>query len=133
MSNTARAGVTAFLKTLAREVAADGVTVSSVQPGSHDTDRIRALYGGDTARAAAGVPVGFLGDAGDFGSVVAFLCSEQARFVTGAHVPVDGGAYAGLQSRRAHDQTRPRLPLGRGRSEERRDGKAGVSTCSTRW
>ncbi|HEY9557232.1 MAG TPA: SDR family oxidoreductase [Acidimicrobiales bacterium] len=97
LSNTARAGVTAFLKTLAREVAADGVTVSSVQPGSHDTDRIRALYGGDTARAAAGVPVGFLGDAGDFGSVVAFLCSEQARFVTGAHVPVDGGAYAGLQ------------------------------------
>jgi 3-oxoacyl-[acyl-carrier protein] reductase len=97
LSNTARAGATAFLKTLALEVAADGVTVNSVQPGSHDTDRIRALYGGDTARAAAGVPVGVLGDPTDFGSVVTFLCSQQARFITGAHVPVDGGAHGGLQ------------------------------------
>ena len=97
LSNTARTGATAFLKTLAREVAADGVTVNSVQPGSHDTDRIRSLHGGDTARAAAGIPVGILGDPGDFGAVVAFLCSQQARFITGAHVPVDGGAYGGLQ------------------------------------
>lgn len=97
LSNTARTGATAFLKTLAREVAADGVTVNSVQPGSHDTDRIRSLHGGDTTRAASGIPVGVLGDPGDFGSVVAFLCSQQARFVTGAHVPVDGGAYGGLQ------------------------------------
>ena len=97
LSNTARAGATAFLKTLALEVAADGVTVNSVQPGSHDTDRIRALYGGDTARAAAAVPTRVLGDPSDFGSVVAFLCSQQARFITGAHVPVDGGAHGGLQ------------------------------------
>jgi 3-oxoacyl-[acyl-carrier protein] reductase len=97
LSNTARAGVTAFLKTLAREVAADGVTVNSVQPGSHDTDRIRALHGGDTAAAAASVPTRSLGDPGDFGAVVAFLCSTHARFITGAHVPVDGGAYGGLQ------------------------------------
>ena len=97
LSNTARAGATAFLKTLAAEVAAHGVTVNSVQPGSHDTDRIRSLHGGDTAAAARGVPVGFLGDADDFGAVVTFLCSQQARFITGAHLPVDGGAYAGLQ------------------------------------
>lgn len=97
LSNTARAGATAFLKTLAREVAGDGVTVNSVQPGSHDTDRIRSLHGGDTSRAASAVPTGVLGDPGEFGSVVAFLCSQQARFITGAHVPVDGGAYAGLQ------------------------------------
>ncbi len=45
LSNTARAGVTGFLKTLAREVAADGVTANSIQPGSHDTERIRALRG----------------------------------------------------------------------------------------
>ena len=45
LSNTARAGVTGFLKTLAREVAADGVTVNSLQPGSHDTERIRSLRG----------------------------------------------------------------------------------------
>lgn len=96
LSNTARSGATAFLKTLAREVAADGITVNSLQPGSHDTDRMRALHGGDLSGAAAGIPAGVLGDAADFGAVVAFLCSEQARFVTGTHVQVDGGAYAGL-------------------------------------
>jgi 3-oxoacyl-[acyl-carrier protein] reductase len=95
LSNTARAGATGFLKTLAREVARDGVTVNSVQPGTHATDRIRQLYG-DVSNAAAGVPAGFVGDPGDFGEIVAFLCSEQAKFVTGASLPVDGGAYAGL-------------------------------------
>jgi 3-oxoacyl-[acyl-carrier protein] reductase len=96
LSNTARAGATGFLKTLAREVAADGVTVNSVQPGTHATDRIRDLYG-DIEQAAAGIPAGRVGDPADFGTLVAFLCSEQARFVTGAALPVDGGAYAGLQ------------------------------------
>jgi len=89
LSNTARAGATGMLKTLAREVAGDGVTVNSVQPGLHRTPRLLELYGGDTGRAR-------LGDPDDFGAVVAFLCSEQARFVTGAHLQVDGGAYAGL-------------------------------------
>lgn len=97
LSNTARAGATAFLKTLATEVAASGVTVNTVQPGSHATPRLEQLHGGDLSRAAALVPAGRLGDAGDFGAVVAFLCSEQAKFVTGAAVPVDGGAYLGLQ------------------------------------
>jgi 3-oxoacyl-[acyl-carrier protein] reductase len=97
LSNTARAGVTAFLKTLATEVAADGVTVNSLQPGLHLTDRITALYGDRAADAAQGIPARRLGDPGDFRSLVAVLCSEQARFVTGAHIPVDGGAYAGLQ------------------------------------
>jgi 3-oxoacyl-[acyl-carrier protein] reductase len=96
LSNTARAGVTGFLKTLAREVARDGVTVNSVQPGTHATDRISQLYGGDLSELAKGIPVGFVGDAADFGQVVAFLCSEHARFVTGVHLPVDGGAVAGL-------------------------------------
>jgi 3-oxoacyl-[acyl-carrier protein] reductase len=97
LSNTARAGATAFLKTLAREVAADGVTVNSVQPGLHATDRLKQLHGGDTAGAARGIPAGVVGDPADFGAIVAFLCSEHASFVTGAAVPVDGGAYAGLQ------------------------------------
>jgi 3-oxoacyl-[acyl-carrier protein] reductase len=95
LSNTARAGVTGFLKTLAREVAADGVTVNSLQPGIHDTDRIRQLGGRDTA--AAGIPAGTIGDPADFGALCAFVCSEHARFLTGAAIPVDGGAYAGLQ------------------------------------
>jgi 3-oxoacyl-[acyl-carrier protein] reductase len=97
LSNTARAGATGFLKTLAREVAPHGVTVNSVQPGSHDTDRLRELHGGDLAGAAAGIPAGTVGDPADLGAAVAFLCSERARFITGAALPVDGGAFAGLQ------------------------------------
>jgi 3-oxoacyl-[acyl-carrier protein] reductase len=97
LSNTARAGVTGFLKTLATEVAADGVTVNSVQPGLHATDRLLSLHDGDTDALAAGVPTRTVGRAEDFGAVVAFLCSDQARFVTGAAVPVDGGAAQGLQ------------------------------------
>lgn len=96
LSNTARAGVTGFLKTLAREVAADGVTVNSVQPGIHATDRIKQLYGAAPDAGQLGIPAGVVGDPSDFGKVVAFLCGEPARFITGAHVPVDGGSYAGL-------------------------------------
>jgi 3-oxoacyl-[acyl-carrier protein] reductase len=96
LSNTARAGATGFLKTLAREVASDGVTVNSVLPGLHATDRLRSLYGGDVEGAARDIPAGVVGDPDDFGAVVAFLCSESARFVTGTALQVDGGAYAGL-------------------------------------
>ena len=97
LSNTARAGATGFLKTLATEVAPHGVTVNSVQPGLHATDRLTALHGGDPAAVAAAVPTRTLGRPEDFGAVVAFLCSDAARFVTGAAVPVDGGTNAGLQ------------------------------------
>jgi 3-oxoacyl-[acyl-carrier protein] reductase len=97
LSNTARAGATGFLKTLALEVAPQGVTVNSVQPGLHATDRLIQLQGGDLSAPARSVPVGMLGDPADFGAVVAFLCSEQARFITGAALPIDGGATKGLQ------------------------------------
>ncbi len=93
LSNTARAGVTGFLKTLAGEVAPDGVTVNSLQPGLHDTERLRSLGGADPT----GVPTGTLGRPADFGAIAAFLCSDQARFLTGAAIQVDGGAYGGLQ------------------------------------
>jgi 3-oxoacyl-[acyl-carrier protein] reductase len=96
-STTARAAVTAYIKTLSLEVAADGVTANTVQPGSHDTERIRSLGGGAVDVARAEIPVGRLGDPDDFGAVVAFLCSTQARFVTGASIIVDGGASRGLQ------------------------------------
>ena len=96
LSNTARSGLTGFLKTTAREVAADGVTVNSVQPGIHATDRIGQLYD-DLDGLAATIPSGTVGDPADFGRVVAFLCSEPARFITGAALPVDGGAVRGLQ------------------------------------
>lgn len=97
LSNTARSGATAFLKTVAREVAKDGVTVNSVQPGVHLTDRITQIYGSNADATAMGIPSGTLGDPFDFGAVVTFLCSEQAKYITGAHLPVDGGIYAGLQ------------------------------------
>jgi 3-oxoacyl-[acyl-carrier protein] reductase len=97
LSNTARSGATAFLKTLAGEVAADGVTVNSLQPGLHKTQRLIDLYGGDASAIASQIPAGFLGSAEDFGSILAFLCSDQAKFLTGAAVHVDGGAYHGLQ------------------------------------
>lgn len=96
LSNTARAGATAFLKTLASEVAGTGVTVNSLQPGGHATARIAAL-GMSEEQMAAGVAAGTLGDPDDFGAVCAFLCSEKARFVTGTALPVDGGATKGLQ------------------------------------
>ncbi len=95
-SSTARAGVTGFLKVLATEVAPDGVTVNSVQPGVHATDRLRSLHGSDLDALLADVPMGTLGDPADFGAVVAFLCSRHARFVTGASIPVDGGASRAL-------------------------------------
>jgi 3-oxoacyl-[acyl-carrier protein] reductase len=55
------------------------------------------LHGGDVEAAAAGVPARRVGDPADFGAVCAFLCSDAARFITGAAIPVDGGAYLGLQ------------------------------------
>jgi 3-oxoacyl-[acyl-carrier protein] reductase len=97
LSNTARAGATGFLKTLATEVAPRGVTVNSVQPGLHATDRLTQLYGGDLSTAGRSVPVGAVGDPTDFGAAVAFLCSEHARFITGVALPIDGGASKGLQ------------------------------------
>jgi 3-oxoacyl-[acyl-carrier protein] reductase len=95
LSNTARAGLTGFLKTLAREIAADGVTVNSLLPGLHATERIASLYGsgGDPA---AGIPAAKIGDPADFGRIAAFLCSDHANYVTGSAIAVDGGADAAL-------------------------------------
>lgn len=107
LSNTARAGLTGFMKTVAREIASSGVTINAVLPGVHATDRvrqtaeIRARAESLTLEAAMDAqkttnPMRAMGDPGDFGAVVAFLCSQQAKFITGESVLVDGGAYAGL-------------------------------------
>jgi 3-oxoacyl-[acyl-carrier protein] reductase len=96
LSNTARAGLTGFLKTLAGEVAYRGVTVNSLQPGLHRTARLLGLYE-NPDEMAINIPARALGDPDDFGRVAAFLCSTSARFITGAAIPVDGGAYSGLQ------------------------------------
>jgi 3-oxoacyl-[acyl-carrier protein] reductase len=89
LSNLARTGLWAWAKTAAQDVFADGVTVNLACPGLHDTDRIRALYGG-------GPPPGTVGDPADFGRIVAFLCSEPAKFVSGTAVQVDGAGVVGL-------------------------------------
>lgn len=95
-STSARAAVTAFIKNLATEVAADGVTANTIQPGTHLTDRIRTLgHGGDAMLRM--VPAGRFGNAADFGAVAAFLCSEAANYICGASLVVDGGASRGLQ------------------------------------
>jgi 3-oxoacyl-[acyl-carrier protein] reductase len=91
LSNTARAGATAFLKTLALEVAEHGVTVNTVQPGMHDTPRLDGLLSAEQRAQMR------IGDADDFGAIVAFLCSAQASFVTGLQLHVDGGSFLGLQ------------------------------------
>jgi len=92
LSNTARTGLFAWCKTAATDLASDpataGITLNLACPGLHDTDRIRQLYGG--------APTGRVGDAEDFGRVVAFLCSTSAAFITGQAILVDGGATAGL-------------------------------------
>ena len=97
LSNTARAGATGFLKTLAGEMAADGVTVNSIQPGLHDTARLRSVWDEELPAVTRKVPARRLGDPGDFGRVAALLCSEWAGYLTGAAVPVDGGLAQGLQ------------------------------------
>jgi 3-oxoacyl-[acyl-carrier protein] reductase len=97
LSNIARTGLTGFLKTLAREVAGDGVTVNSVQPGYHRTERLEAWAGERLPGLAADVPAGRVGEPADLGALVAFLCSDAARYITGVAVPVDGGLHSGLQ------------------------------------
>ena len=107
LSNALRLALAGWSKTLAREVARDGVTVNVVAPGRIATDRIREL---DEARARregtsraeaerasiAAIPAGRYGEPAEFGAVVAFLASEAASYVTGTVVRVDGGLVASL-------------------------------------
>ncbi len=104
LSSGARAGLTAFLSGVARQVAGRGVTINNLLPGNFDTDRqdaiIARIAGGsgrseDTVRAerAAAQPVGRLGDPDEFGAACAFLASTHAGFITGQNLLMDGGAF----------------------------------------
>ncbi len=102
LSNMMRAAVVGMAKTLARELASDGIRVLCVAPGHHDTPRVQQL---DEARAnaegkpiaeiqarmAASIPAGRLGDPIEFGNAVAFLASDAASFISGISLTVDGG------------------------------------------
>jgi 3-oxoacyl-[acyl-carrier protein] reductase len=98
LSNAVRPGVVGWLKTLARELGPDGVTVNTIAPGRIDTDRLRAVYGDDGPPAGdvEGVPLRRLGTPAEIAAVVAFLASDRAGYVTGTVVPVDGGLTRGL-------------------------------------
>jgi len=94
LSNAHRMAAVGFLKTLGREVAADGITVNTVATGRFATDRLADAAGSlDAAEAAAreGVPAARLGRPEEYGDLVAFLCSERAAYLTGTTIPIDGG------------------------------------------
>jgi len=80
---------------LARQVAADGITVNVVAPGTTATDIIKAFTTEDLAAINAAIPVGRLGRPEEIGAAVAFLASESAGFITGAVLDVNGGMYMG--------------------------------------
>jgi 3-oxoacyl-[acyl-carrier protein] reductase len=107
ISNTLRLSLVGWSKTLAREVAKDGITANIVAPGRIATDRIKFL---DEAKAkregrsvedvltesTGSIPVGRYGKPEEYGDVVAFLCSERAAYITGSVIRVDGGLIASI-------------------------------------
>lgn len=91
LSNAIRPGVWGYLKTLATELAADGITVNSIGPGRIATDRLLQLFGADLQSERDAIPARRLGEPREIGDVVCFLASRQASYITGAHLDVDGG------------------------------------------
>jgi 3-oxoacyl-[acyl-carrier protein] reductase len=102
LSNSARAGLTGYVAGTSRQVAPFGVTINNLLPGIHATDRATSLDQGvmkaegismDEARARreSSIPARRYGDPGDFGAACAFLCSQQAAFIVGQNILLDGG------------------------------------------
>jgi 3-oxoacyl-[acyl-carrier protein] reductase len=94
LSNAHRAATLAAWKTIAREVAGDGVTVNSVLPGRIGTERLFSMYGSREAAqagAASEVPAGRMGTPEEMAAAAAFLCSARASYITGVALLVDGG------------------------------------------
>ena len=107
LSNAFRPALVGTVKTLAREVAPDGITVNIVSPGRVDTERVRSLdrsraertgqsYEDVRAASEASIPAGHYGSPDDVGALVAFLCSERAGYITGQSILVDGGMVSAL-------------------------------------
>ncbi|CAN5186112.1 SDR family oxidoreductase [soil metagenome] len=107
LSTGPRAGLTAFCKALAGEVAADGVTVNCILPEKVETDRLAQMTRSlarvrkvEEAEARAemvsGIPAGRFGRPPEVGDACAFLCSDRAGYITGQNLQLDGGAYSGL-------------------------------------
>ena len=98
LSNMFRSALVSALKTLSLEVAKDGVTVNAIATGRIATARLQYLYGDEAAlqRKGAEVPIGRLGRPEEFAALVAFLCGDPARYITGQTIAVDGGLISGL-------------------------------------
>jgi 3-oxoacyl-[acyl-carrier protein] reductase len=107
LSNAARAAVAGWAKTLADEVARDGITVNSIMPGRVWTDRVRSLIEHSAQESGSSleeerkvqeslIPVGRFGEPQEVGDLVAFLASPRAAYMTGTSILVDGGLYRGL-------------------------------------
>ncbi|HSR82529.1 MAG TPA: SDR family oxidoreductase [Hyphomicrobiaceae bacterium] len=106
LSNGARLGLTGAVAVLARKAIRNNVTINGILPGPFDTDRLRGTtqkmaearkvaYAVVDGERKAAVPAGRFGSAEEFGSVVAFLCSAHAGYVTGQNWLIDGGGYPG--------------------------------------
>ena len=107
LSNVLRASVAALAKTLALELAAEGIRVNQLIPGRIATDRVREIDAANAKKAdvapeeqkrrsEATIPLGRYGDPDEFGRMAAFLLSDAASYITGASVQVDGGLVRGL-------------------------------------
>jgi 3-oxoacyl-[acyl-carrier protein] reductase len=102
LSNAIRPGVVGWAKTLAQEVGREGITVNTIAPGKIDTPRVRELWShypdpeAAAKRDVEAIPVGRLGTAAEVGALVAYLSSQHAGYVTGAVLPIDGGALRGI-------------------------------------
>ena len=93
VSNALRAGVTNYLRTLALEVAPDGVTCNTVAPGYTATERLRQLHADpqEAQKLAARIPARRFGEPNEVAAAVAFLASKEAAYITGQELLVDGG------------------------------------------
>lgn len=89
----AKAGIIGFTKSLAKEVGSRGITVNSVAPGFIDTDMTRALSETQREGLLQNIPLGRLGSAKEIAGAVSYLCSEDAAYVTGETLHVNGGMY----------------------------------------
>ena len=89
----AKSGIHGFTKALAQEGARSGVTVNAIAPGYIDTDMVAAVPEAVLEKIVAKIPVGRLGQAGEIARGVGFLCSEEAGFVTGSTMSINGGQH----------------------------------------
>ena len=97
LSNAHRMATVGLFKTLANEVASEGITVNTVATGLFATERLAAMYGSLEAaerNAVDTVPAARLGTPEEYGDLVAFICSERAGYLTGTVIPLDGGRLA---------------------------------------